>query len=191
MPSRHGFLGFLVWCSCVTLQSLPASAQPPLSHPNFRLEFDQFIPNTSDTHTDTHNIVVGKPVKTLTLSMISSGDPELGDMHLPGSEILLDLSNAIIHDSTNSASELSISVEFNDPLPIGTYPATKVVFGFIEGYFHGTMGRASGTFFDGEPFEVEVAAGFIPEPSSISLFALAAVAGCVVRRRRRCRATIW
>jgi hypothetical protein len=102
---------------------------------------------------------------------------------LPGSEILLDLSNAVILNQTNTASELSVSAVFNEVLPIGTYPATKVVFGFDPDYFHGTTGLAFGTFADGEPFRVEVSAGFIPEPSTSLLLFLSA--SCLAFRRAR------
>jgi hypothetical protein len=176
------WLSFLAFLAAV-LKPSPSAAQ--LAHPDLALVFDEFVPLSADTHYDTHNLVVGKPVKTLNLSMTSSGIPETGDMHLTGSEILLDVSNAQVLDSRNTSSELLISLEFNDALPIGTYPATKVVFGFEPFYAHvTTVGTASGTFFDGEPFLVVINAGFIPEPSTCLLF-VAGLPLLVDRRRRR------
>lgn len=177
--------------SLVSCCFLVAAIQPSevsaeiLTNPFFSLEFDEFLPGEGGVHTDTHKIVLGKPVKTLTLSMISSGDPVEGDQHQPGSEILLDLSDAIVHDYTNSSSELSISLTYLTPLPTGEYPATKVIFGFSGDFFHGTIGSASGTFSDGESFEVEVFAGFIPEPTSL-LLSLVGASFLLPRKLLRC-----
>lgn len=169
----------------VLIGALPPLASAQFTDPFVRLEFDQFIPDDDGVHTDTHRLVVFKPIKTLTLSMTSSGIPEFGGMHLAGSEILLDLSNATILDSTNTASQLSVSVIFNDALPVGTHPATKVVFGYEPDYFHDTLGVAYGTFVDGQSFYVETFAGFIPEPSSFVLLALGASLVSWRGRRRR------
>ena len=169
MNNLHRYALVFAASTIAMSQSSRLSAQ--VTDPNFQLVFDQFVPITSTTHYDTHNIVLGKPVKTLTLSMKSSGDAESGNMHLPGSEILLNLSDAIVLNNVNSGSELSVTTQFNTFLPAGTYPATKVVFGFEEFYFHDTLGEASGTFLDGEPFYVSTFAGFVPEPSSNYLLA--------------------
>jgi len=159
---------------CAGVVSATSSAQG-LSDPNFQFVFDQFIEGTGGVHTDIQKIIVGKPVSSLFLSMKSSGNPASGNMHLSGSEILLDLSGAFVFESTNTASELSVSALFSStPLPVGEYLATKVVFGFSSGFFHDTTGLAFGQFSDGQSFEVEVFAGFVPEPSSAVLFLVGA-----------------
>lgn len=173
----------MLLCGCFLLggfQASPLSAQF-LSDPNFSLVFDEFIPGPGDTHTDTHIMVVGKPVSILTLSMISEGSPG----HLPESEILLDLSNAIVLSSVNNDHELSVTASFPEPLPVGEYPATKVVFEPEDGFFHSTGGRASGIFSDGQPFEVYVDAGFVPEPSTLALGGIAMLFFLGFSRRRR------
>lgn len=161
------FLGILTLVGiCQVSVSL---AQFELTDPNFEFMFYDFVPLSDNSHYDTHKIIVGKPIQQLSLSMKSSGDPSGGNMHLAGSEILLDLSSAFVLGTVNSSSELSFSAIFIPPLPPGEYFATKVVFGYAEGYFHDTIANASGVFADGQSFRVGSYAGFVPEPSSVML----------------------
>lgn len=174
------FLGIVVLVGF--FQAAASHAQFESTDPNFEFMFGDFVALSDDSHYDTYKIIVGKPIQQLSLSMISSGDPSGGDMHLAGSEILLDLSSAFVLSTVNSSSELSFSAIFIPPLPAGEYLATKVVFGFAEGYVHNTIANASGVFADGQSFRVGTYAGFVPEPSSAML---CLIGGVLLLQRRR------
>jgi hypothetical protein len=172
-------------CAFAIAALASVAALPAARGQNFVLQAVDFVPETATTHYDTFSISFTKPLSHLELAVISSGDPDRGELHLPGSQILLPLAGAAVLEQVNTDAELSIKVDFPTPLPPGEYPAAKVVFGYSGGeYFHFTWGYASGLFADGNEFEVEIFAGAFPEPTAGTL-ALAAVAAATCMRQRR------